>query len=458
MEAGATLGRRFTLRRREPYDLPGVERWIAHDERRDLAVTVDLLSSLAPSAVRRAAVRAAQVRDVRFARVIASGRETVDEERLTYVVSERPVGVSIARVSGKRIVPPALASSIIGEAARALAVAAASGVHHGYLRASSITVTPAGKIVVSGLDAEGELATQAGLGRGHSELADALALGRLHLALITGMDPDAVTAADIPAWLPPANRDLALATVAGTGPRTLAEIARFAGPADAVALRSLREALRTMPIAPLVVAQEQRPPSSAPRVTLAHDTLASAEREAAAAVAAGLAAPTVAREVLTDHVDRIAVQVEQPGPDHVPVPPEVAAQYSKHTLRAAARHANEPLALDTWQEIATEQNAVVPPSAAQAVLERLERHWPQSVALSTAADRARHRAQRPAPLNSGPVLVSAFLAVLVVVAIVAFSMLRAPFEPDFEVPSVPPASYPEFTFSPSPSPSVPEGD
>ncbi|WP_062137771.1 hypothetical protein [Demequina aestuarii] len=453
MEAGATLGRRFILRRREPHDLPGVDRWIAHDERRDVEVTVDVLASLAPSAVRRAAVRAAQVRDVRFARVIASGRETVGDERITYVVSERPVGLSIAEVAGHRIVPPRLASSIIGEAARALTVAAAAGVHHGYLRASSITVTPAGRIIVSGLDAEGELATQAGLGRGHSEHSDAVALGRLHLALLTGMDPDAVTAADVPETLPSPARTLALATVAGTGPQTLAEIVRAAGPADAAALRSLRGAMRGMPRAPSAGATAA-PPTAAPAVAVTHDTLAHAEHDAAAAIAAGLAVPEVAQEVRTDHVDRAAMLAEQAEDGRVPVPPEVAAQYSKHTRRAAARQADEPLALETWQEIASEQNADVPPSAAQALLERLERRWPDSAALGTALERARHRAQRPAPLNSGPVLVGVFLAITVVVAIVALSMLLSPFEPDFDRRNNPPPSYPEFTYTPSPSPSV----
>ncbi|MDN4480492.1 hypothetical protein [Demequina muriae] len=431
-----------------------MDRWVAHDERRDVEVTVDVLASLAPSAVRRAAVRAAQVRDVRFARVIASGRETVGDERITYVVSERPVGLSIAEVAGHRIVPPRLASSIIGETARALTVAAAAGVHHGYLRASSITVTSAGRIVVSGLDAEGELATQAGLGRGHSEHSDAVALGRLHLALLTGLDPDAVTAAEVPERLPAPARDLALATVAGTGPHTLAEIVQAAGPADAAALRSLRAAVRGMPHAPSVASPAPPRSTRAPIIGVTHDTLASAEHEAAAAIAAGLAVPEVAQEVRADHVDRAAVLAEQAEDGHVPVPPEVAAQYSKHTRRAAARHADEPLALETWQEITTEQNAEVPPSAAQALLERLERRWPDSAALGTAAESARHRAQRPAPLNSGPVLVGVFLAITVVVAIVALSMLLSPFEPDFDRRNNPPASYPEFTYSPSPSPSV----
>lgn len=456
MEAGATLGRRFTLRRREDHDLPGVERWVAHDDRRDLEVTLDVLVSLAPSAVRRAAVRAAQVRDARFARVLASGRESVGEDRVTYVVTERPRGLSLEKVVGRRVVPGATAGAIVGETARALSVAAATGIHHGYLRARSITVTPAGRIVVSGLDAEGELATQAGLGRGHSEMADAIALARLHLALVTGMDPDTVTAGDIPETLPPAAKDLALSTVAGTGPRTLSAIARAAGPADAVALRTLRTGLRRLPWAP-GLEPKGGGRESAPGIALWPTTIASAQHEAAAAIAAGLASSEVAREVRADHVDRASVEAEQVGEGHVPVPPEVAAQYSRRTRRAAARHANEPLGLETWQEIATEQNSTVPPSAAQALLERLEKRWPRSAALSAAAEQARHRAQRPAPLNSGPILVGVFLAVTIVVGIVAFSILTAPVDPDGERHNNPPVSYPEFTFTPSPSPSV-EGD
>ncbi|MFW2512613.1 hypothetical protein ACNI3K_02425 [Demequina sp. SO4-13] len=457
MEAGATLGRRFVLRRREHHDLPGVDRWVAHDERRQLDVTVDLLTSLAPSAVRRAAVRAAQVRDVRFARVLASGRESVGDERITYVVTERPRGIRMDLFAGVRVLPARLAGSVVGETARALEVAAASGVHHGYLRASSITVTSAGRIVISGLDAEGELATQAGLGRGHSELADAVALARLHLTLVTGMDPDEVTAADVPTALPAPARDLALATVAGTGPHTLAAVSRALGPADAEVLRSVRAAMRTLPNAP--GAAEPLPPArSGPAVAVTDGTLETAAHEAAAAIAAGLVAPEVADEVRADHVDRAAIRAEQAEDGQVLAAPEVAAQYSKHTRRVVARQADEPLGLETWQEIATEQNAEVPPSAAQAVLEWLEQRFPRSTALSTAASQARHRAQKPAPINSGPVLVGLFFTATVVVAIVAFSMLTQPYEPDFERHNNPPGSYPEFTFSPSPSPSVSEGD
>ncbi|MFW7415365.1 hypothetical protein [Demequina sp. SO4-18] len=457
MEAGATLGRRFVLRRREHHDLPGVDRWVAHDERRHLDVTVDVLTSLAPSAVRRAAVRAAQVRDVRFARVLASGRETIGDERITYVVTERPRGVRMDLFAGERVLPARLACSIVGEAARALGVAAATGVHHGYLRASSITVTAAGRIVISGLDAEGELATQAGLGRGHSELADAVALARLYLTLVTGMDPDAVTAADVPASLPPPARDFALATVAGTGPSTLAAVSRALGPADAATLRSVRAAMRTLPAAPGSAAAA-RPARPTPAIALDHHTLESAAHEAAAAVAAGLAVPEVAKEVRSDHVDRAAVRAEQSDDVQVLAPPEVAAEYSKHTRRVVARHADEPLGLETWQEIATEQNSEVPPSAAQAGLEWLQRRFPRSVAVSTAASQARHRAQRPGPIHSGPVLVGLFLTATVIVAIVAFSMLTQPFEPEFDRDNNPPGSYPEFTFSPSPSPTVSDGD
>lgn len=457
MEAGATLGRRFILRRREHHDLPGVERWVAHDERRDLDVTVDLLTSLAPSAVRRAAVRAAQVRDVRFARVIASGRETVNGERATYIVWERPRGVRLDLLAGVHVLPARLAGSIIGETARALEIAAGSGVHHGYLRASSITVTATGRIVVSGLDAEGELATQAGLGRGHSEIADAVALARLHLTLITGKDPDEVTAADVPSSLPPGTRDLALATVAATGPRSLAAMSRALGPADAVALRSVRASLRTLPAAP-GAAKPERAPAEAPPIALSQGTLESAAHEAAAAIAAGRSAPDVAHDVRTDHVDRTGIVSEQTVDGPVPAPPEVAAQYSKHTRRVVARQAEEPLALETWQEIATEQNSDMPPSVVQAVLEWLHGRAPRSTALGTAAAQARHRAQRPAPIHSGPLLVGLFFAATVVVAIVAYSMLTTPYEPDFPRESNPPVSYPEFTFSPSPSPSVPEGD
>lgn len=449
MQAGVTLARRFTMLRPLDHDLPGVERWVAHDDRRDIEVVVDLLVSIAPTAVRKAAVRAAQVRDARFARVLASGRESVGAERVTYVVTELPRGVPVAGLVGDRVVPPRVAASIVGEAARALQVASAQGIHHGYVRPSILTVTGAGRVVVAGLDADGELATQAGLGRGRTERADAQELGRVLLALITGMDPDQVTVGDLPAGLTPAFANLAREVVAGTGPATLAQVSGALGPADASALRRLRAMVAHMP----QVAPEEPPPTERSQPETVHvdpTTLQAAEREAAAALAAGLATAEVAHEVETSSIDL----PPPPAPDGARyATPEEAARFSKRTRQAVARTRDEPLGLDTFERFNERQNAGADRSMMQAMLEWVQARAPQSDALDAAVTRAQERARRTGPLNTGPLLVGLFVTGLVIVASIAYSSLTAPFEGDPDLVQDPRPGYPAITFSPAPLPS-----
>jgi len=453
VQAGATLGRRFTVLRTVDHDLPGVERWVAQDARRDLDVTLDVLTSVAPSAVRRAAVRAAQVRDARFARVIASGRESVAGERITYVVTERPTGVSVAELAGHRIVPPSAACALISEAARALSVAASQGVHHGHVRAQALTITDAGRVVVSGLDSDGELANQAGVGRGRTEVADAHALAQLFLTLVTGMESTQVTVPDLPDDLPLGAADLARGAVAGEGPGTLAQLTLALGAADPTALRSLR---RTWHALPSVDEPEVAPRPPVPAVRVDPATLSAAEHEAAAALVAGVAAPVVAQEVVTEHIDPAVIP--HPADERAQyATPEQAARFSKRTRRAVERTSHEPLALDTFEEINEEQNEGTSRSLWLAMLEGIQRHVPTNAPLDTAVDWARQRSERAGPLRTGPLLVGLFLTAIIIVGAVAFSVLQSPLDGEDEIVD-PMPDYPDFTFSPEPPPSPEAGD
>ncbi len=462
MFAGATLGRRFTFVRPDTSELPGSEQWIAQDQRQSLDVRVQIVTSSDPNAVRQAAVRAAQVRDVRFARVRASGRETVAGTRITYVVTEVPTGLALSTIVGRRIVSPPVAAAIVGEAARTLGVAARLGVHHGYLRPAALHIAPTGRVVISGLGTDGELATQAGLAKAPSEQADARALARLHLTLVTGLDPDEVTVGDLPTSLSLQAANLARSTIAGTGPQAVADVARAMGPADAGALRTLRTDVASLPAAPGV---DLGPgPTGAAlagtSVAIAPATLALAQQLAAATTAV-LTAPSLADAIRAGRLDRAAMaSIADPSDDDdnaIPATAEEAAQYSARTRRVVARKSHEPLGLDTWNVIAAEQNRGTPPSVVQAVFEWLLRRRPSSVVLETAAEQARHRARREAPIRSGPVLISVFIAVTLVVTIVAWETLFTPLNPDGGQDADPLSPYPQFTFSPVPLPS-PSGD
>lgn len=460
MHAGALLSRRFTLLRPDAYDLPGVERWLARDERRSVEVHVYLVTVPSPGAIRQAAVRAAQVRDMRFARVLSTGREVLGDTRVTYVVTEAPRAVPLTAVLGQRIVPARVAAAIIGEAAYALEAAAGAGVHHGFLRPEALHIVDTGRVIISGLGIEGRLAARAGLSTRPSERADARALARLFLALVTGQEADEVTVGDVPEVLAPRAANMARATVASKPPASLAAVLGALSPVDS---RVLRDFSRTLTDWDWVPGAEPAPLPPAARlgldVSLGPDTAKRAESLSRLALVQVFAAESLARTV---QAGRTASLVPAPKPPeapadlplgHVPASKEEAAQFSARARRAAARDAERELGLDTWDRVVADQNRTTPPSVVQAVFEWLQRLWPRSVMLGTAAEQARHRAHRPAPLRTGPVLVSMFLGVIIVAGLVAFEVFTGSLDADDGGPVEPPSRYPEFTFSPEPEPS-----
>ncbi|WP_291377686.1 hypothetical protein, partial [Demequina sp.] len=257
VQAGDTIGRRFRLVRDEEYDIPGASVFVARDLRLNQDVTVHVVSSLAPSSVIRAAHRAQVVRDRRLTRVLAAGTETRDGDRLNYVVSERPAGVRLDALLGQVAFLPETAAAIVGEAAATLSVPLRTGVHHGMMRAQAITITPRGRVIISGLGIEGELGSQAALGRGRSERVDAVALARMFVAAVTGMDADDVTAPDLPDDLTKPARELCEALLKGSGPLTLAHITDALGTGSTFALRAMAVEAPTLwwPPAPEIIEQ-----------------------------------------------------------------------------------------------------------------------------------------------------------------------------------------------------------
>ena len=165
-------------------------------------MTVDLITSRAPSAVIRAAHQAQVLRDKRLSRVLAAGIERRGSERVFYVVTERPRGVRLDELLGKVAFTPASAAATMGEAAGRVGGVADTDMHHGLMRAESITITDQGRVMVSGLGIDGVIAGQSGRARARNERADAVALASLYLAAITAMDPAEVTEHDVPADVP----------------------------------------------------------------------------------------------------------------------------------------------------------------------------------------------------------------------------------------------------------------
>lgn len=449
MQVGATVARRYLLEREEEHDLPGVRRYGARDTRLNQAVTVDVITSPAPTLVVASAGRARVLRDKRLARVLAAGREAVDGEQLSYVVTERPDGVALDALLGQVAMMPSVAAAVVGEAAAGLARAALAGMHHGAMRAQAITVTQRGLVKVSGLGLDGELASQARQGRGRSERNDSLALGAIFVEAVTGRPVSEVSVDDLPEDLTEPARDLAVLAIKGRGPTTLAQITRALGSGDASVLRVMALEAPSLwwpaaPAAPVVTAGQGE--AVATEVTAATEVVTQEAIPADLAVEDTVPDDAAAGEVVTGEIvaDEVALTTEAPGEilDAELVPTEPAPQ------RARTRFGGAVDDIDEFHDIVAEQNLSPKLSIAEVALTRLQQRFPQSAGLARAVEFAHERASRPAPLNAGPLILGLMLTVLFVVGIVALSHIGKPFDPDYDRHNNPANTYPAYTFTP----------
>src|SRR5690606_8032761 len=134
---------------------------------------------------------------------------------------------------------PETAAAVVGEAAASLLAAAQAGEHHGWIRAQALTVNDRGRVMVSGFGIDGALAAQAGQGAAHTEKSDAVALAKVYLTAVTGVDADAATVTDLPDDLPAPATKLAKAVIKGSGPKKLADITTALGTGNTAVLRQM---------------------------------------------------------------------------------------------------------------------------------------------------------------------------------------------------------------------------
>lgn len=407
VHTGVRLARRFTLLSTEPVDIPGINRFVAHDDRLHRQVRVDIITSLAPSSVRQAAGAAARVRDPRLLRVLASGRERIADEPCTYVVTDPIDGTVLSDLFATHLVSPSIAAAIVGDAARALEAALAEHVHHGYLRPSAIFVTAGGRVTITGVGMDGELALQAGVGRGNDEAADAVALGKIYLTAVTGMDADAATERDLPRELGTRAKKLCARVINGTGPRLLSEVSSALVPIDTRLLSDFPAVVHGLALRP-VAAQDQ----------------AKGVRDSQ------WNAPVT-------QIDPLTAPLEQVTGDNEP--------------RDEHPDASDLHDLYEFDEMVEVQNLDDSPSTEEAILQRLHQRWPQSQAITRWLARTDARANRAGPIRAELLLIPLLVIIVIVGAVMAFSLLRGPPDSDRDPP--PPVRYPEFTLSPSPTPS-----
>ncbi len=458
MQAGDTIGRRFLLVRAENDELPGLARYLAKDTRLNEDVTVDIVTSRAPSAVIRAAQRARVLRDKRLSRVLAAGIDRLGNERVFYVATERPHGVRLDELLGKIAFTPVSAGAVIGEAAAALEAVVGTGTHHGLVRAAAITVTGKGRVMLSGLGVDGVVAAQSGSVKVTNERADAVALANLYLAAITAMDPAKVTTADIPADVSEEARDLCHALIRGAGPTSLSDVTAALGTGDPLVLRAL--------VAEAPSLWWPRSPAATPPEQLGAAEAADADESLGLQ---GPAAEPVGFHGDVDPADFDAADLNSVDLDAELVDAELvngdlvtAGAYDDDVIdgdivdvaaaRPRTRFGGAVDDLDEFHDIVAAQNVGTQQSVAEAILDRLHQRFPASAAFGKAAAVAQRRAHAAAPLNAGPLLLALLLVSVFVAAIIGASLLTKPYVPDFDGHNNPPQTYPEYTFGSTPPP------
>jgi len=234
-----------------PFDIPGAEAWLASDGRLAQPVRVLVLGALAPNTARRATAAARLVTDRRFARIIFTGDERhADVTHSPYVVTEHVPGIALVDALRMNLLAPDAAAAVVGEAARALGVAARQGQFHSQLRASAIRLRPNGAVAISGLGIDRVLASQAALGGARGEKADAVALASLLVEVLTGYSARDARLEDLPDDLVGSARALAEAAIKGKAPATIAEVVSALRPWNTTVLReTVQELDRTTAVA-----------------------------------------------------------------------------------------------------------------------------------------------------------------------------------------------------------------
>lgn len=477
MHVGATIARRYIVDAPDTYDLDGVERYIAHDTRLERQVYVDFVTAKTPSAVVAAASKARVLRDKRLARVLAAGRFKEGGKSVAYIVTEKPDGIHVADLLGKVVFVPDAAAAVVGEAAAALQTALAAGEHHGMVRPSSLFVTNRGRVIVSGMGIDGELASYSGRSRGRTERADAVALAQVFLTAITGMPADDVTVADLPDDLRPAAAKLAKAAIKGSGPKKLADVTAALGQGDTKLLRSMATEAPSLwwPAAPVV------PAVQLPAVEAVVVETPSGVPAAGPAVAAPDVATRVRPEAPTEQPPSTTPS-DNPTQELPPVEAELLVQEPLDAdeaelvggelvtqdvvdaevvdtdelpvVRPRTRFGGAVDDIAEFHDILDDQSRTTKPTIAEVSLLWLHERFPTSGVFARASEAAQRRAQLQAPINPGPLLLALGAVGLFVIATIALDAIGRPFEPDFDLHNHPKATYPAFTFGPeAPEPS-----
>lgn len=183
IEPGARVAGRYLLEDLVN-DSGGAALWKATDEilARPVAIRTFAPGFPRTSEVVRAARSASRVPDSRLTQVF----DADDRGALPYVVEEWIAGQPLTDLLAQGPRESEWATGLVGEAAEALAAASAAGLHHMCLTPRKLIWTAGGSVKITGVCVDAALR---GTTAENPELADAVGLGRLLYAALTGLWP-----------------------------------------------------------------------------------------------------------------------------------------------------------------------------------------------------------------------------------------------------------------------------
>ncbi len=181
---GSVLGDRYVLSRPSAR-APDHQMWLAHDQTLERPVAVIVVDAAHPGAdaAMDAGRRAAAIEDTRLVRIFDVGQH----DQVAYIVQEALLGAaSFGSLIGQGGLPAAEVRRIIGESATALEVASVRGLHHQRLSPVTVGRLRDGSVIVTGLAVLAALAGDDGRTPAAASRTDAVALGALTYAGLTG--------------------------------------------------------------------------------------------------------------------------------------------------------------------------------------------------------------------------------------------------------------------------------
>ena len=407
--AGFKISERYRLDASEDLRLPETEAWLATDLRLAVPVTVLVVGGAGHLDVEAAAERARVARDPRLARIIEVGTldaEEPGERGRSYVVLERPEGVSLADLLGSRRVPARTARALAGEAGRAVEAALHLGLRHGAITPDLITVADGGRVILAGAGIVPAILATGDKPRVVADRDDAVSIGQLFVRAATGKPALDASAADYPIDLTAPERDLAHVVSRGVTRPALGDVLRALTPWEPGALRGLRDDLLSFPrLVPLPAIPAPAPAVVEPEAATDEIPVVSPSR----AAGVGLA-PEAPSEVALEDAWGFEALEPIPGPDEVP------------TL--------------------TEGIIVV-----------LRRRFPDSPLIARLANAAEARALAGPRFDATPWLLGVGVVVLVVAGLVGIRLLTGPFVFKGDLHNPPQQTYPPYTFGSTVTPS-----